>query len=352
MKTLGTKKKPLGIFHARAPLRINDIGGWTDTWFTGEGKVLNMAVNPAVEVQVKTYKNEKNRADRVLVHADNYGEKFRMIPESPASVPHPLLQFAISSLTIPTDLELEIHINAQVPAGISTGTSASVCVALLGVLDLLTHRGSNVEEIASLAHRVETEKLKQQSGIQDQICAAHGGICFIHIHNYPHSDVEKLKLEKKVWEDLDRRVCLVYLGKPHRSSSVHEKVIALLEAGAPGFEQLDKMKNLAIRARSFLIRGDLEAYGQAMVLNNECQRALYKKLISAEADRISAIARKYRAQGWKVNGAGGQGGSVTVLASADDGLRRRMLGEVNSLGGGIRTIPVSLSSEGLTAWEI
>jgi D-glycero-alpha-D-manno-heptose-7-phosphate kinase len=43
---------PIKVIHARAPIRVNDIGGWTDTWFAGEGKVLNLAVMPAVEVQI------------------------------------------------------------------------------------------------------------------------------------------------------------------------------------------------------------------------------------------------------------------------------------------------------------
>jgi D-glycero-alpha-D-manno-heptose-7-phosphate kinase len=88
-----------------------------------------------------------------------------------------------------------------------------------------------------------------------------------------------------------------------------------------------------------------------MAENNECQRALYSGLIAREADQVISVARKFRASGWKVNGAGGKGGSVTLLASADDRLRRRMIEEVNALGKGIRTIPVSLSPTGLAAWE-
>ncbi len=39
-------RTPSLVIRATAPLRINDIGGWTDTWFSGEGKVLNMAMSP------------------------------------------------------------------------------------------------------------------------------------------------------------------------------------------------------------------------------------------------------------------------------------------------------------------
>lgn len=352
MKRPAPKRRALKIVHGRAPLRINDIGGWTDTWFAREGNVLNLAVSPSVEVQVKVYANEKRRKENVLVHAENYDASFRVNPEAPSTSQHPLLQFAISSLPVPKDLELEVNLHSPLPAAISAGTSASVCVALLGALDLLTNRNHTLAEIASMAHRVETEKLKQQSGIQDQVCAAYGGVCYIQMSNYPDYQVEKLRLSGRVWEELNRRVCLIYLGKPHRSSLIHDRVIARLKAGGAEFKQIRKMRALASQAKSFLIQGDLEAYGDTMARNNECQRALYPGLIPKEADAVIGIARKFRSQGWKVNGAGGRGGSMTVLASADDDLRRRMLREIDSLGKRIIHLPISLSSEGLTTWVV
>ena len=40
---------------ASVPVRICDNGGWTDTWFGGPGRVLNIAVVPGVEVAVTIY---------------------------------------------------------------------------------------------------------------------------------------------------------------------------------------------------------------------------------------------------------------------------------------------------------
>ena len=84
-----------------------------------------------------------------------------------------------------------------------------------------------------------------------------------------------------------------------------------------------------------------------MVENNECQRELHADLISPDADRVIAIARKYHACGWKVNGAGGQGGSLSLLADSDREKQAAMLAEITALGGGIRRLPVVLSREGL-----
>ena len=38
---------------AVAPIRVCDIGGWTDTWFARRGSIFNIAVYPYVEVQVE-----------------------------------------------------------------------------------------------------------------------------------------------------------------------------------------------------------------------------------------------------------------------------------------------------------
>lgn len=345
---------PLRVIHARAPLRLNDIGGWTDTWFAGEGFVQNLAAAPAVEVQVRAYPRDDPSAERVVVHAENYGETFFVAPETPTAGPHALLQHAIGAFALPGDLRLEVNIFSPVPASISTGTSASVCVALLGALNALTASGLDRDGIVALAHRVETEKLGQQSGIQDQICAAHGGVLFIHMTRYPEARVERLALPERIREELGRRLLLVYLGRPHNSSAIHEQVIANLEGGRDrsAWRRLERMKGLAREARDSLLAGDLEAFGRAMSENTECQRGLLDRLVSREADAAIEVARRHGASGWKVNGAGGQGGSLTILAGADDALRRRLAEALNALGGGARTLPVWLSESGLAVWDI
>lgn len=345
------KRKPLKVIHSSAPSRINDIGGWTDTWFSGEGKVLNIAVTPLVEVQIKIFENEKKKGERVLVRAENYGDTFIVNPEKPQYDKHPLLQGAINSLPIPKEFELDISLRSHVPAGSSTGTSASVCVALLGALDFLTPQRHSLDEIISTAHLVEIEKLGLQSGIQDQICAAYGGVCFIHMYSYPQARIYKLNLEERIKQELDHRLCLVYLGKSHSSSSLHEEVIAFLEKKGSQFKIIQRLKNLAEQAKNHLLKGDLNSFGEVMVQNNETQRSLHEGLISEEADSVIQIAKKYKSTGWKVNGAGGKGGSLTILGNQDQRLRKQMLQEIDALNKGIKSIPISLASSGLQVRE-
>lgn len=341
----------LKTIHATAPIRINDIGGWTDTWFSKQGKVLNTAVFPPVEVCIKVMENRAHLGQRIFIQLENYGEALRINPEKPAYGRHPLIQGAVNSIAIPEDMMLHIHLFSHVPAGSSTGTSAAVCVSLLGALDYVTGGNLSIYEIAHLAHRVETEKLNLQSGIQDQLAAAYGGICYVDMYAYPEAKVTKLDIDEKLRKELDLRLLLIYLGQSHKSSTIHEKVIAFLEEKGSQYTIIKRLRALAVKAKDHLLEGDLASFGEVMIQNNECQRALREGLISEDADAVIRIAKKYKALGWKVNGAGGQGGSLTILSSEDDALRNQMLGEINSLGGEIRSIPISLASSGVTIKE-
>jgi D-glycero-alpha-D-manno-heptose-7-phosphate kinase len=72
---------------------------------------------------------------------------------------------------------------------------------------------------------VETERLGLQSGIQDQLCSAYGGINFIEMQNYPYASVSQITVSNPIWWELERRLVLIYLGNSHDSSQVHEMVI-------------------------------------------------------------------------------------------------------------------------------
>ena len=337
--------------HASAPLRVNDLGGWTDTWFADDGLVVNFAVRPAVEVQVDVVPNPRGRKRRVRVWAENFGDVFTMDPAAPRTDIHPLLQHTIASVPVPAGLALEIRLSSPVPAGISTGTSASVCVALLGALDALTPGRRGWRETARLAHRIETARLGLQSGVQDQIAAARGGITVIRMRRYPDSAAGPVPVAARTLDELDRRLLLVYLGRPHRSTAMHERVIAALEAGGPGRTALRDLARIAAEAHLALRSGDLGALGECMVRNNEKQRALSPGLVSPSADAVASVCRRFGAAGWKVNGAGGRGGSMSVLAPGDDGLRRRLAAAIDGLGRRVRIIPISLSPRGLSAWR-
>lgn len=337
--------------NAVAPIRVCDNGGWTDTWFAERGAVCNIAVYPYVEVQVQVTRRTSGDPP-VVLHAENYGERYAFAP-SPEPLPgrHPLLEAAVDEMGVPDDLAVEIAIHSEAPAGCSTGTSAAVAVALIGALDRLTPGVMGPLDVARAAHRLETDRLGLQSGVQDQLCSASGGINFIEMTAYPDATVTRLQVADPLWWELERRLMLVFLGRTHDSSAVHLQVIDSLHRDAAVAAGLADLRGCAVAARDAICAGDLSAFGLAMQRNTEAQRGLHPALVNADADCVIALARDHGAVGWKVNGAGGEGGSVTLLCGPSADAKRalaRAIAEANSL---YQVIPTYLSRFGLRVWE-
>lgn len=341
---------PLRIINSAAPIRICDNGGWTDTWFAQYGKIFNIGVYPYAEVQIEVYPRAVLDS-RITIYAENYGERYTVQPDNDTWDRHPLLEAAIERMGVPEDIAVQVTIFSEAPAGASTGTSAAVSVALIGALDYLTPGRLSAHQIAYTAHAVEVEMLKRQSGIQDQLCSAYGGVNFIEMFQYPHAAVSQLHVPNAVWWELERRLALIYLGKSHDSSQIHEQVIAQLHNAGPACRQLEDLRQTAAKSRDALYAGDFAALGRAMIENTEAQGRLHSALISRDAAQVIQIARAYGAAGWKVNGAGGEGGSVTLLCGAASHTKRAMIRAVEAANPLFKNIPIYLSRFGLRVWE-
>jgi len=350
MGVMGEAPVPLRVVNAVAPIRVCDNGGWTDTWFAGHGKVFNIGVYPYVEVQVQAHPIGV-LPDRVVLCAENYGQRYSFeLGVLPGR--HPLLEAAVDEIGLPDDVSVEISVYSEAPAGCSTGTSAAVTVALIGALDALKEGGLTPEEIAYAAHRIEVERLGIQSGVQDQLCAAYGGINYMEV-SYPHAQVFPLAVPDAVWWELERRLVLLFLGRVHVSSDIHDGVIASLEHGGGGGQSLhlEELRCAARDARDAVCAGDLRALGRAMITNTEAQRRLHTGLVSTGAQTAIDVAAAHGAWGWKVNGAGGEGGSLTLLCGPDMRRKRQMLRALHETDPLFQLIPTTLSRHGLRVWE-
>ncbi len=346
--------RPHRIINSVAPIRICDNGGWTDTWFAGHGKVFNIGVYPYAEVQIEVYPRDSRdagREGRIVLFAENFGERYVVNPERGTWDRHPLLEAAIERMRVPDDVAVQVTIFCEAPAGASTGTSAAVAVALVGALDCLTPGRLSAHEVAYTAHAIEVEMLGRQSGIQDQLSSAYGGINYIEMYEYPHASVSPIRVADSIWWELERRLALVYLGQSHDSSRVHEKVIAELENAGPDSPQLTALRLNAEKSRDAMYAGDFLALGRAMCENTEAQTCLNPALVGASAQRVIAIAREHGALGWKMNGAGGDGGSVTLLCNALSHAKRAMMRDIEAEDPLFKTIPIYLSRHGLRVWE-
>lgn len=297
---------------AHTPVRACDAGGWTDTWFAGHGTVCTLAVGPAVTVTVTV--DDALPAGTVALDVPAFGDHYAFaVGDQPGR--HPLLEATVARHADRAAAGLRITTTTLVPPGSGLGTSASVVVALVGALEALAGHPVDAAAVARAAHDVETLELGWQSGVQDQLACAHGGALHLAIDIYPHARVTPIAIPATARRALAERLVTVYLGRPHASSALHHDAIASL--GDTASARLEPLRRAAQLAAGSLSMGDLDGWAESLTDATEGQRALHPALVSAAADEVWRIARAHGALGWKVNGAGGDGGTVTVLPGDD-----------------------------------
>jgi D-glycero-alpha-D-manno-heptose-7-phosphate kinase len=295
-----------------------------------------------------------DEATTVQLHLPAFADHYRFrLDQAPGR--HPMLEAALRRWA-PAGCELEVTVSSPVPPGSGLGTSASVVVALITALQNLDGSRPRPDLVAHCAHEIETVDLALQSGVQDQVAAAFGGANFVTIAPYPRFEVRPLEVKPGTWADLCRRVITVYLGERHDSSAIHRSVIERLSGTAPGDGKggdpraateavvqycagtparterlMEPLRAAADKAAIALTDGDLDAYGEAMIANTEAQADLHPALVSPLARKVIETARRHGAAGWKVNGAGGFGGTVSLLGPDDPDELQGVLATMESL---------------------
>ena len=322
---------------ASAPVRICDLGGWTDTWFGGPGKVLNLAVEPGVEVTIHL----RDGRGHVNFDLPAFGDRYEVVPREMRAPRHPLLEAAVDSVPPPDELDLDLTVRSDVAPGSGCGTSAAVAVAVLGALWAVRLVEPDPYAIAPAAHELEVDVLGGESGVQDQYSSAFGGINYLEIDPYPGATVTSLA----PWPELSSHLLLVSLGRAHESSAVHRQVIE--GSGSGRLRAMRTLRTAAVAGRDAVVARDVNAFGRAMVLNTGGQKQLHPRLIGDDARRVIESVRRWGAIGWKVNGAGGDGGSLTVLSATPEG-RDVLAEQIASLDPAYEVTPVRISDSGLT----
>ncbi|MFX1530487.1 MAG: hypothetical protein ACFFBC_05200 [Promethearchaeota archaeon] len=329
------------IIFSRAPVRICDIGGWTDTWFCQNGAVFNVCIG--LYSYVKIIPTNTNTINIISENLNKHTEikDFHKI-EYDGNLD--LLKSAIKRLKIRDGLD--IYVRTEAPPGSGTGTSASVAVALITALNNLSNKEQNPLEIAKLAHKLEIEELRLESGVQDQYAAAFGGINFMEI-NYPEVKLIPLKIEKNLIFELENQMILVYLSK-RSSSEMHRAVIENYKKGDTStLKAFEVIKNCAYEMKKAIQSNDIIYIGDLMNKNWTAQKQLHNSMVNADIKEAERIAINNGALGFKVNGAGG-GGSVSILA--DTGKEYVLKQEL--IKSGFQILPVKLDFMGVQTWIV
>jgi D-glycero-alpha-D-manno-heptose-7-phosphate kinase len=332
------------VLRSRAPIRIDLAGGWTDVPpFSARegGAVINAAINRYTYATL--IPREQETIKIVSADFDRYLEvkSFRDL-EYDGNLD--LIKAAIQRLGVRQGMELFVRCDA--PPGSGTGSSASISVALIGLLNRLQQDKLSSHEVARMAYQLEQEELSIAGGKQDQYGAALGGFNFMEFQD-PVVNVSQLRLADSTLGELEKRLVLCYTGKSRLSGNLISTVMgAYLESRPRTVSALRNLRRLAKELKTILLTGDLDTFGELLLENWLNQRELDPSISNSTIDELFEVAMRNGAIGGKALGAGGGGCLLFYSRPDEEHLVRRAL-EAR----GISVIDFNFDSRGLQTWE-
>jgi len=223
---------------------------------------------------------------------------------------------------IATDKKTVLEYHADIPTSSGLGTSSAMNNIWLA---LITHLNDK-EKIAENAFKIEqTISESRVNGKQDMYAAAFGGINYMEFIG-DKVIVHPLKLTKRVINELENRLVLVYSGKAHYSGSSNKAAIDNLLKGK-NTKELIRIKEIAGEMKEALIKGDLYLFSHLMNLETKERQKLSKITLSPQLKSIIDIGMKNGGIAAKICGSGG-GGSILFFCEDKNKLLKKFKGKV------------------------
>ncbi len=305
----------MSVIFSRAPLRVSLGGGGTDlaSYYRRHGGFL---VAGAIDKYVY-----------MLTHTE-FQQRWRMKyseteeVDGVAQIRHPILRETLMRHW--HGRPLEIASVADVPAGTGLGSSGAYTVCLIKGLAHARRISITPERLAEAACEIEIDVLADTVGKQDQYVAAHGGINAYTYHLDGTVTVEPLELDSGTLGRLRERLLLFFTGEARCAANVLVDQHARSQAGEEAMlENLHRTKELGVRSRQALERGDLDGYAELMHEHWQHKRKRSPGMADDHIEELYALARRNGVDGGKLVGAGG-GGFLLVYTRRPEDTRRAL----------------------------
>ncbi len=285
---------------ARSPLRISLGGGGTDLpsyYEQHEGFLISAAIDKYVYITLhQTFEKE------ILLKYSQF-EKVKEIEE----IKHPIIREALRMLDFKKS-NLEICSMADIPAGTGLGSSGSFTVALLKALHAQKGDIVSTRTLAEEACDIEMVRLKEPIGKQDQYIAAYGGLTCMSFKKDGYVWVEPLNISNETLYNLEDHCILFFTGFSRSASSIlDEQNKKSKEKDEEMLENLPFVKELGLKSKEALEKGDLKAFAELMNIHWEYKKKRSKGMSNSQIDEWYTLAMENGAIGGKMIGAGGGG---------------------------------------------
>jgi len=284
---------------SKTPFRLTFAGGGTDlpAFYRdhGPGACVAGAMDKGIYVIVV----ENFNADEIRV-------SYRVTEDAKHSIDeidHGPIREAMRLLRVPSGVQ--VITATQMPSrGTGIGSSSSCTVGALNALHVWKGERVGPYQLAREAVQIERGILREPGGIQDQYCAAYGGLNLIEVARDGNVSVHSLNIDHDGLELLNQHLMIFFTGSERRSADVHTKQIAEVDSH---LEEYRQMRTLALETAKALEKLDFPEVGHLMDDNWRLKKRLSDVITTTSIDDAYEAAKKAGALGGKLLGAGGGG---------------------------------------------
>lgn len=284
---------------SRTPLRMSFVGGGSDLpdfYREHGGAVLSTAIDKYI------YVNLNKKFDNGIRVAYSVTEEV----ESVDDIRHGLVREAMKYVGI--DGGLEITTIADIPSrGTGLGSSSSLTVGLLHILNAYLGRHVSSEQLGKESCHIEIDVCGEPIGKQDQYAAAFGGFNLIEFQSDDRVVVSPVICKPETLQTLEENVLVMYTGITREASRLLRQQSTEMVSDTRKRDGMLRMVELAYILRDELQNNNTAAVGEILHENWMLKKDMTAGISNPEIDDWYARARAAGATGGKILGAGAGG---------------------------------------------
>jgi len=227
---------------------------------------------------------------------------------------HPIIRECLNQTNLKDHLVVLSY--ADIGARTGLGSSGSFTVGLLNSLYGYLGKTIEKEELAELACHIQMNLLNQPTGKQDEYIATFGGLQCFDIAKNGKVTTYPLKISENSRNELEKNLIFFDTGLTRSASDILEDQKQVVNDIPEKIEHLKKIKNLGLRNKIELEKGNVDEFGYLMDEHWEEKKQTSKKISNASMDNLYSSVKKLGALGGKLIGAGG--GGIFMLYTNDE----------------------------------
>ena len=338
------------IIRSKAPLRLGLAGGGTDVSPYSDiygGAVLNATISLYAYASIEPASDNK-----IIIRSVDKNMDIELPASTSLEIDGKLdlikgvYNRVIKDYKLPPR-SFTLTTFVDVPAGSGLGTSSTVVTTVLGAFAEWLKLPLSEYDLAKLAYDIEREDLGMEGGKQDQYAATFGGVNFMEFFGNGKVIVNPLRVKDQVMNELSNNIILFYT----KTSRISSEIIVtqqrnVTEGSSKSVDAMHKIKELAVRMKEAILKGELDMMGDLLNLSWEYKKQMADGITNARIDAIYEAALKAGATGGKISGAGG-GGFMFFYCPGTT--RYNVIDALEKFGGVARRY--EFSKQGLETWS-